>query len=243
MTWAYEMLARLRANGRLTSLLPRKRGTPMGTLKLGHAREEMVRVAIDEMYLTRQQPSVSALMIVLRQRCLVRGLTAPSRHAVQRRIDRRSCAEVVKLRRGKKEARDRFAPMTGSLSAERPLAVVQIDHTLVDVVMLVDSATREPIKRPWLTLAIDVHTRCVLGFSLSRDPPSATSVALCIAHAVLPKDGWLAARGIEGTWGMAGMPKCERLIGTFMGKVHLLPGRHSRIFASEVILIPKRPPL
>jgi putative transposase len=32
---------------------------------------------------------------------------------------------------------------------------VQIDHTLVDVIV-VDKLTREPIQRPWLTLAIDV---------------------------------------------------------------------------------------
>jgi len=139
VTWAYEMLTRLRSDCRLTSLLPRKCGRPAGTLKLGHAREELVRVAIDEIYLTRQQPSVSALMMAVRHQCLTRGLRAPSRRAVQMRLDRRSFADVLKLRRGKKEARDRFAPVTGSLVAERPLALVQIDHTLVDV-MLVDSA-------------------------------------------------------------------------------------------------------
>lgn len=256
------LLARLRSDARLTSLVPRQRGRCTGIVKLGPSREEIVRAAIDEIYLTRQQPRVSALVLEIRQRCLARGLPPPSRRSVQRRIDQRSSAEVVRLRRGKKAARDRFAPVMGSLSAEGPLAVVQIDHTLVDV-MLVDSATREPIKRPWLTLAIDVHTRCVLGFSLALDPPSATSVALCIAHAVLPKDGWLATRGVEGSWVMAGLMRrqhldngkdfhsralsrgcdqygieleyrpvrtphygghIERLIGTMMGKVRLLPG-------------------
>jgi putative transposase len=262
LTWTYELLRRLRANARLTSLLPKKRGRRKGSLKLGSCCEEIVCTAINEVYLTRQQPTVSALMIEIRQRCLARALPPPSRRAVQRRIDQHSAAEVLRLRRGRKAARDRFGPVTGSFSAERPLAVVQIDHTLVDV-MLVDLVTREPIKRPWLTLAIDIHTRCVLGFSLSLDPPSATSVALCIAHAALPKDGWLAARRVDGTWPMFGLPKClhldngqdfhshalsrgcdqygielqyrpvktprygghiERLIGTFMGKVHLLPG-------------------
>ena len=126
-----------------------------------------------------------------------------------------------------------------------------------------DAETREPIQRPWSTLAIDVATRCVAGFHLSLEPPSATSVALCISHAALMKEGWLAARGIEDEWPVYGIPErlhldnakefrsealkrgcqeygididyrpvrtphygghIERLIGTMIGKVHLLPG-------------------
>jgi putative transposase len=61
--------------------------------------------------------------------------------------------EVIARRLGRKAARDRFAPVTGSLEPKWPLSLVQIDHTLVDVIV-VDSATRAPIRRPWLTLAI-----------------------------------------------------------------------------------------
>jgi putative transposase len=46
---------------------------------------------------------------------------------------------------------------------------VQIDHTEVDL-FLVDETTREAMSvRPWLTLAIDVCTRMVVGFHLSMD--------------------------------------------------------------------------
>jgi putative transposase len=83
---------------------------------------------------------------------------------------------------------------------------VQIDHTLVDVIV-VDSATRTPIQRPWLTLAIDVYSRCVVGFYLSLEPPSATSVAMCILHTALPKAPWLAARKIDETWPIQGIMK------------------------------------
>jgi putative transposase len=258
----YELLARFRKNGRLTSLLPRRSGRRPGSRQLEPEREEIVRAAIDQLYLSRQQISVSALMIEIRARCRANGLRAPSRRAVQRRIDARSAQEVLCRRRGKKAARDRFGPVTGSLTTTHALEIVQVDHTQVDVI-LVDSLTREPIKRPWLTLAIDVHTRCVLGLALSLDPPSATSVALCIAHAAVKKDSWLAERGIEANWSMSGLPErllvdngpefhsdaltrgceqygialdyrpvrtphfgghIERLIGTMMGKVHLLPG-------------------
>jgi putative transposase len=49
------------------------------------------------------------------------------------------------------------------------LEAVQIDHTEVDL-FLVDETTREAMSvRPWLTLAIDVCTRMVVGFHLSMD--------------------------------------------------------------------------
>jgi transposase InsO family protein len=89
-----------------------------------------------------------------------------------------------------------WPPREARVPSPWPLSLVQIDHTLVDVIV-VDSITREPIQRPWLTLSIDVCSRCVPGFHLSLEPPSATSVALCLAHAALPKEGWLAARGID----------------------------------------------
>jgi len=60
----------------------------------------------------------------------------------------------------------------GQYAASRPLEVVEIDHTEVDV-FLVNETTRKTVdKRPWLTLAIDVFTRIVVGFHLSMDKPS-----------------------------------------------------------------------
>ena len=97
--------------------------------------------------------------------------------------------------------------MTGSLVADYPLSLVQIDHTLVDVIV-VDAETREPIQRPWLTLAIDVATRCVAGFHLSLEPPSSTGVALCVSHAVLTK---ALARRARHRGRMAGSWHPERL--------------------------------
>jgi len=57
----------------------------------------------------------------------------------------------------------------GQYAASRPLEVVEIDHTEVDV-FLVNETTRKTMdKRPWLTLAIDVFTRIVVGFHLSME--------------------------------------------------------------------------
>ena len=262
ISFVYKLLARYEADPRVTSMLPRRRGRRDGALVLAAEVDEVIQAAIDEMFLTRQRPRVSDLVTEIRRRCWTLGLPRPSRKTVQKRIDQRAPREVLARREGRKAARDRFAPATGSLDAPWPLALIQIDHTLIDV-MAVDSVTRQPIQRPWLTIAIDVHSRCVAGFHLTLEAPSATSVALCLAHAALPKTGWLMARDIAGAWPVEGVPErlhldnakefhsealrrgceqygiavdyrpvrtphygghIERLIGTMMGKVHLLPG-------------------
>ncbi len=262
VSFVYKLLARHLTDPRVTSMLPGRRGRRVGDLVLASEVDEVIQTAIDEAFLSRQRPRVSDLVTEIRRRCWTLGLAPPSRKAIQKRIDQRVASEVLAKRAGRKAARDRFGSAAGSLDAPWPLALVQIDHTLVDV-MAVDSTTRKPIQRPWLTLAIDVHSRCVAGFHLALDPPSATSVALCLAHAALPKAGWLMARGVPGEWPVEGVPErlhldnakefhsealkrgceqygigvdyrpvrtphygghIERLIGTMMGKVHLLPG-------------------
>lgn len=258
----YRLLARHAADPRLTSLLPEQRGRRQGLLRLPASTEEIIQAAIEEVYLTRQRPRVSVLVKDILRRCRTLAVPPPSRTAIELRLRKRSATEVTARREGRKAARDRFGRAVGSLDAPWPLSLIQIDHTLVDVIA-VDSLTRAPIQRPWLTLAIDVCSRCVVGFYLSLEAPSATSVALCLTQAALPKSGWLSAHGLQGEWPVCGIPErlhldnakefhaealrrgceqygiavdyrpvrtphygghIERLIGTMMGKVHLLPG-------------------
>jgi len=258
----YRLLARYQADPRLTALVPQPRGGVRGRSRIRCEIDTLIDEVIETTYLTRQRPKIMDLVTEIRRRCHVLGLSPPSRKAITARVRRKPRSEIVARREGRKAARDRFAPAAGSLRADWPLALVQIDHTLVDVIV-VDSLTRAPIQRPWLTLAIDVCSRCVVGFHLSLEAPSSTSVALCVAHAILPKVQWLAERKIEAQWPVYGLfgrlhldnakefrsealrrgceqygiaidyrpvrtphygGHIERLIGTMMGKVHLLPG-------------------
>lgn len=261
-THAYALLRRYLADARLTSLLPRRRGPERGISLLDEHVDAVIREVIDTVYLTRQRPRIADLAEEVRRRCKAEGLRVPSRKAITARVRSRPAREVAARRDGRKAVRERYMPVVGSLEAPWPLSLIQIDHTLVDVIV-VDRETRAPIQRPWLTLAIDVCSRCVAGLHLSLEPPSATSVALCLTQAALSKESWLAERGIDAEWPVRGIPerlhldnakefRCEalkrgceqygiavdyrpvrtphygghieRLIGTMMGKVHLLPG-------------------
>jgi putative transposase len=139
VTQTYELLARYLASPRLTSLLPSRRGRKHGRSMLPAAVDEIIQAATDETYLTRQKAKVTDLVREVRRRCRRAGLRPPSRGAIVRRLLALPAAEVIARRHGRKAARDRYAPATGSLEAAWPLSLVQIDHTLVDVIVVVSS--------------------------------------------------------------------------------------------------------
>jgi putative transposase len=259
---AYTLLERYAADPTVTSLLPRRPGPPVGLSRFEPEVDKLIDMTIEKAYLSRQRIRISDLVVEVQRHCHREGIPAPGRKAIVTRLRQKPRAVIAARRDGNRAARHRFEPVLGSLESPAPMALVQIDHTLVDVIV-VDSVTRAPIQRPWLSVAIDVHTRCVTGFHLSLEAPSATSVALCVAHAALPKEQWLAQRHIDAVWPIQGLPRMlhldngkdfhsealrrgceqygisvdyrpvrtphygghiERLIGTLMGNVHLLPG-------------------
>ncbi len=73
---------------------------------------------------------------------------------------------------------------------------MQIDHTLADVVVVTET-DRRSLGRLWLTLAINVATRMVIGFHLSLDKASAVAVAMVLSQAVSPKDRYLGSGLID----------------------------------------------
>jgi putative transposase len=186
-----------------------------------------------------------------------------SRNAIRTRIRQLDPRTRTRTRYGAKAAHSKHASAPGSFSVEHVLQSVQIDHALADVIV-VDERDRLAIGRPWITLAIDVFCRGVLGFYVSLDPPSVTSIGMCLTQACLPKEPWLLARGLSHLqWPLCGLMDVlradngrdfrseplrrgcrehnikldfrpiaaphfgghiERLIGTMIGRIHLLPG-------------------
>ena len=206
----YRLISKFRAAPVTASLVVTKPGRRKGSRFLPGPVERQIEDAIEAVFKTREQPTVAKLRKDIGLNCRDAGLKPPSRKAVQARISARSMREMTTAREGSKAARQRFVPVQPGLRPRGPLAVVQIDHTKVDV-ELVDDRTRTVLGRPWLTLLLDVFTRCVLGFHLSFDAPSATGVALAIAQGVLPKSEWLRQRGIALPWAMDGLPHTVHL--------------------------------
>jgi putative transposase len=260
----YDLVRRYRQRPQTSSLLPWKRGRSARVCQLDSEREQLLQVCIREFYLTPERPSIASLAKEVRRRFSEEQLRTPNYRTVQRRVKAVDARLVAGKREGSKIARAKFGPVgVSTLHADLPMDVLQIDHTLMDVIV-VDREHRLPIGRPWLSLAIDVATRAVAGFSISLEAPSALSISLVLSHALLPKTAWLADRELQNlNWPMAGLPRIihvdngkefhsealirgcqeygialehrppaqphfgghiERLIGTMMGAVHLLPG-------------------
>ena len=200
----YRLLRRFRADGTVMSLVEAKRGRPTGHRALDAQREEIIEKAIRTYYLKPTRPTVSQLVRDIETNCAEVGLKPPHRRTIERRLgdlDLRHRAQ----RRGETRIEKATMPVPGTLSTSRPLEIVQIDHTKADI-FVVDEESREPIGRPWLTLAMDVFSRMVTGFYLTMDAPSRLSTSLCLLHSVYDKTTWLKAREIEEPWPVAGLP-------------------------------------
>lgn len=258
----FRWLAAYRDAPQTSSLLARSRGTPTGARRIDARLEQLIAEVIRDVYLTKVRAKKEEVVRQVGLRCSSERLTPPSRKAILARVRALDTREVAKARLQASEAASLVDSVPGTYRVDNALDVVQIDHTPVDVIV-VDEAHRLPIGRPWLTLAIDVATRVVVGFYVSLEAPSSTSVALCLTQAVLPKEPWLKARELACAWPVWGLPRAlhadngpdftgaalrrgcdeydiklilrpvatphygghiERLIGTLMGRVHLLPG-------------------
>ena len=182
-----------------------KPGPRRGARLLPEAVEQGIGQAIDAVYKARERPTLSTLQRAIRTDCRIASLKPPSRKAIQSRILARSPKELTVAREGIEAARQQYTPVAPGLRPGALLAIVQIDHTPVDI-QLVDDLSRTVLGRPWLTLLLDVFSRSVLGFHLSFDPPSVASVALAVAQGVLLKAEWLAGRSLELGWPMHGLP-------------------------------------
>jgi len=200
----YGWLKAYQNDGHLSALIPRARGRKEGKTLLDPALEAIITSAIDEFYLSKQRYTPADVIEEVKVMCRVAGVKPPHANTVRARIKKISEKEALKRRGRRDKARDLFDPVQGPFPGDDfPLGVVQIDHTPANVIV-VDEITREELGRPWLTLAIDVWSRAILGVYVSMDAPSATAVGICIARSMLPKTEYLARLEVPGEWPMCG---------------------------------------
>lgn len=191
----------------LSSLLPEDRDGGRYKSRLPKEVEVIIEATINDFYLTQQKKSVQKTCDEAIRRCRNAKVEIPHPSTVRRRIS--VVSERVKLERREnaKAAREKYNNTKGEFpGADWPLAVIQIDHTKLDI-ELVDDLDRRPIGRPYITVAIDVFSRMVAGFYISLEAPSFLSVGLCIANAILSKEKLLAKYDIVTPWPIWGKPR------------------------------------
>lgn len=189
----------------ISSLTPSQRKGGKGKSRILKEIDQIINKVISDEYLNSSKKSINRVIRKVNTICKLDGINSPHPNTIRNRIKNIKEEELIISRYGKSKARDKFNPILGHFpGADYPLSVVQIDHTKVDII-LVDEQYRKPFLRPWITVAIDVYSRMVLGFYLSFDPPGELGTGLCIANSILPKESWLQRFDIDGEWSCWGL--------------------------------------
>jgi putative transposase len=201
----YRWLERFESTGTVSSLL-RKERNDQGKTRTDNQAEAIMKLVIRDEFLQKQAISPTRAYREVQRQCRKEEISAPHLSTFLRRIRELTPAVLATGREGKKSAR-RFQPIRGTFpGADFPYAVLQIDHTTVDII-LVDETHRLPVLRPYITVAIDVFSRMIAGYYISFDPPGTVGTALCIANAILAKDKVLDELEISFSWPCRGLPR------------------------------------
>jgi len=176
--------------------------------------QDRIDEIIDEFYLTENRKSIeethSNLCDSIREDNKFRDdktrMKLPSYWSIWSTIQKIDRYELVSRRYGKSAAEAMYSAAGVGPLATRPLELVEIDHTKLDV-FVIDEETGLPIGRPWIVVMMDRATRMPIGVHISFDPPSVQTVVQCFYNAVNPKN-YLAELypNIKGDWPAFGLP-------------------------------------
>ncbi|MEF2251290.1 integrase [Ralstonia solanacearum] len=177
--------------------------------------EDLLQVSLEESYLKPERPTIAQVYEDLRSRVdsVNRGrlpsqqLRLPSAMTVRRYIARLDQYQVDCERFGKHAADKKHRNATGQLTVGKILERWEIDHTLLDV-LIVDLTSGEVIGRPYITVILDRHSRMVMAFFIHLSAPNTESVLRTIERAIRPKHAWLANYPtVVNEWRARGLPR------------------------------------
>lgn len=202
----YRKRAKYEKHRTLSCLISKPGSGGRGIRRIPVQSEKVIQNAIRNYPKVASNILVSQLIEKAQRDCKKAGTLIPSDNTVRSMIYEHPMFNRSKGRFGGRYAKQQYdahPEYTPPMSA--PLERIQIDHTLVDIIVA-DSQYRIPLGRPWVTIAIDEYTRAILGFVLSFSSPSATTNAYCMTRVVLPKKPWLDSIGVTFKWLMQGLP-------------------------------------
>lgn len=202
----YRWLAEWREYNSLEALVDEKRGRAAGADGIPQEVEGFIDHYIQTVLLTTQKLSLSAMVRKLQDALRNAGLRKVGRTALIERIGR--VPGLVRARKqGDKRKEEKHSNHSGtSPLGEFVLSDWQVDHTPLSLVV-VDGEKRRPIRRVWLTVVIDCRSRMLVGWYLSFESPSSVSVAMALAHAMCPKEQYLARIGVKGEYPVWSKPR------------------------------------
>ena len=203
---------RYRTTKSILTLIPHSKPSSAHQHKPGYLVFEQVIAAV---YLTNQKlPKLAVVEEMKRQvKAINHGLPeeeqmkCPGRTTIYRWLESLE-QDLVDLKRdGAEVVRIKYRAAIGTVETKAVLDRWEIDHTPLDV-LVVDPLLGIANGRPYLTMAIDRHSRLIVGFYISFSAPSANSVLQCVKRAILPKYALLKRYpDIKQQWPAYGVPE------------------------------------
>lgn len=117
-----------------------------GEGRLPEAVEAVIREVLRTRYMTRQRPTLAVVYGDVVRPCRAQGLRVPARNTVASRIALLDPVAVAQAREGREGAHTLQGAGGEPPAVEGLLEQVQIDHTVIDVIV-VDERDRLPIGR------------------------------------------------------------------------------------------------
>ena len=202
----YRWIRDYETSEKISSLISNKEKRGKKGSRIDALADKILEDVIEELYLTKQRIRFPKIYDSIVSECKKSNIQPPHANTVRNRIKAIDPEFSMKRRFSTKKANEKYGNFEGEYpEGDFPLEVYQVDHTPLDII-LVDSYSRKPLGRPYLTLAIDVYSRMVAGFYLSLQAPGFFSVSQCLYNAFLPKEKFLKEQGIEGEWEIYGIP-------------------------------------
>ena len=221
----------------ISVLIPKTHKKGRRGSRLDDVVEKIIEDVIEEFYLTKQRIGFPKISMQIRKACKRLGIQPPHDNTVRSRIQAVDPKFAMKRRESYQKANKEFGNFEGEFpEGDFPLEYYQIDHTPLDIIV-VDSAFRKPLGRPYLTLALDVYSRMIAGIYISLHGPGYFNVSQCLYNAFLPKDGLLKTYGVEGEWNIYGLPKTIQVD----NGADLVSGDMQRVCEEFGITLMKRP--
>lgn len=172
-----------------------------------------------EKYQSNLKPSMASLYRDMRAdfRKNRPDLSVPSRNTFERAINKLDPFEVLAAREGEAVARRKLYAVRDRVDVTRPLQRVELDEQLIPLqAMLIERGKWDTLPdklkagithdRLWCSKIIDVYSRVVLGFVLTR-APSTDSALATVRMALEDKTSLAAAMGCTSPWDMFGLPE------------------------------------
>ena len=201
---------RYRKDPRL-STLHRKQRSDVGDSRFDDVLEKEIRKAVQILMqngglrVVDAHEELEIAVLALRKSMNDPDIPVPSYGTLYNRFKEISERDKAEAKLGKRQAKLLNAVEKGSIKdLSHPLGMVQVDHLELQV-EVVDEESRMAIGRAWMTVLIDVFSRCLCGYYVTLEAPGNLSLGLAMAHAILPKDETLKTLSYGATWPVHGL--------------------------------------